>query len=148
AARPDEVAVRRGGDAEARRDWEAGSGQLAEVCALAADVGQPRLVDLCERQRVGSHEPTPVTIRTNHRQPWKRAAEYGAGSMWAATPARSSATSFPVAGAIDAPSMLWPAAMRTLAADGLRSMTGRPSGVIGRQPNHSSSTTSPYGSCK
>jgi hypothetical protein len=38
-ARLNEFAVRRGGDAEARRDRKARSGQLAQVCTLPADLG-------------------------------------------------------------------------------------------------------------
>jgi hypothetical protein len=54
----------------------------------------------------------------------KRAAEYGSGSMWGSRPPRSSATSFPVAGAIEMPSMLWPAAIMTFGIR-VRPMMGR-----------------------
>ena len=45
--------------------------------------------------------------------------------MCGLTPFASSATSLPVAGAIDRPSMLWPAAIMTFSYFGLRSMIGR-----------------------
>jgi hypothetical protein len=63
AARPNEITVRCGGDAEARGDREACPGQLAKVRALPADGGQPRRVHLAERQRVGSHGITPVNMQ-------------------------------------------------------------------------------------
>ena len=40
-----------------------------------------------------------------------RPTRYGVGSMCGDEPLTISATSLPVAGAIDRPSMLWPAAM-------------------------------------
>src|SRR5437762_1277207 len=66
-----------------------------------------------------------------------RPTRYGAGSMWGGTPVTSSATSWPVAGAIERPSMLCPAAMTTFSYFGLWSMIGKLSYVMGRQPNHS-----------
>ena len=54
-----------------------------------------------------------------------------------ARPRASRRPACPWPGAIDRPSMLWPAAMITLSRAGLRSMIGRLSYVIGRQPYHS-----------
>src|SRR2546430_961998 len=54
-------------------------------------------------------------------------------SMCGVVPPSSSATRRPVAGAIDTPSMLCPAAISTLDSVGLRSMIGRLSGGIGRK---------------
>ena len=62
---------------------------------------------------------------TLRRSRFKR--QYGAGSMCGFAPPIISATSFPVAVAIDSPSMLCPAAISTFRIAGLRSITGSPS---------------------
>src|SRR5262249_27709608 len=56
----------------------------------------------------------------------KRRSAYGAGSMCGFSPLSNSATSLPVAVAIDGPAMLCPAAISNLLAAGARPTPGNP----------------------
>ena len=67
------------------------------------------------------------------RQP-KRAGESGAEVERRRRPPASSATSLPVTGPSERPSMQWPVARITRSRRGTRPTTGRPSGVTGRGP--------------
>ncbi len=63
--------------------------------------------------------------RARRKRAQNRLIRYGWGSRNGLSSLSSSATSLPVAGAIESPSMLWPAAITTFSIAGLRSMIGR-----------------------